>query len=58
VIDINDEIKSNVIGLRRESYLKLPDCIVAATARFLNIPLMTADVDFKSIKSTEVIIYE
>lgn len=34
------------------------DCIVAATARYLNVPVMTSDFDFKSIKSVEVIIYK
>jgi hypothetical protein len=39
VIDINDEIKLEVISIRKNSKLKFPDCIVMATARFLNLPL-------------------
>lgn len=58
VIDINEEIKREVISLRKKSKLKLPDCIVLATARFLSLPLITSDQDFKSISFTEIIIYE
>ncbi len=58
VIDINEEIKKEVISLRKKTRLKLPDCIVIGTARFLSLPLITSDTDFKSIGYTEVIIYE
>ena len=43
VIDINRRIKDYTIDLRRKYKLKLPDCIVAATAQFLTallLPLM------------------
>ncbi len=58
VIDINDEIKQDVILLRKTSKLKLPDSIVLATARFLSLPLITSDVDFKTTGFPEIIIYE
>lgn len=58
VIDINEEIKKEVISLRKKTRLKLPDCIVIATARFLSLPLITSDADFKSTGFSEVIIYE
>lgn len=58
VIDINEEIKQDVILLRKHSKLKLPDSIVLATARFLNVPLITSDADFKSTNYSEIIIYE
>jgi predicted nucleic acid-binding protein len=58
VIDINEEIKKEVISLRKNSKLKLPDSIVLATARFLSLPLITSDQVFKSIPFTEIIIYE
>ncbi len=58
VIDINEEIKKEVILLRKKTKLKLPDCIVLATARFLSLPLITSDQDFRSIPFTEIIIYE
>ena len=46
VIDINGEIKSEVIAIRKSSRLKLPDCIVLATARYLSLPLITSDKGF------------
>jgi predicted nucleic acid-binding protein len=58
VIDINEEIKQDVISIRKHSRLKLPDSIVLATARFLNLPLITSDADFKSTNYPEIIIYE
>lgn len=58
VIDINEEIKIEVIKLRRNNRLKLPDSIILATARFLNIPVITSDSDFRISDSSEVIIYD
>ncbi|OYQ34408.1 hypothetical protein CHU92_11690 [Flavobacterium cyanobacteriorum] len=43
IIDINASIKSAAINLRSNYKFKLPDSIVAATASFLNLPLVTAD---------------
>jgi predicted nucleic acid-binding protein len=58
VIDINEEIKQDVIFIRRHTRLKLPDSIVLATARFLGLALITSDADFKSTDYSEIIIYE
>lgn len=58
VIDINEEIKTEVISLRRTHKLKLPDSIILATALYLDLPLITADTDFKSIEHPQIIIYE
>ncbi len=41
VIDINRKIKDLTIDLRRKSKLKLPDTIVAATAYYMSLPLLT-----------------
>ena len=43
VIDLNTSIKKETIVLRRNSKLKLPDCIIVATAITLNATLLTAD---------------
>ncbi|MCK4640732.1 MAG: PIN domain-containing protein [Candidatus Marinimicrobia bacterium] len=58
IIDINESIKSHTIYLRTKYNLKLPDAIVAATARFLQIPLLTADRDFKKIIEIPILFYE
>jgi len=57
VIDINKEFKDITIEIRKDSNLKLPDCIIAATARFMNLPLITADSDFKSLENIPLVYY-
>lgn len=58
VIDINRKIKDLTIDLRRKSKLKPPDTIVAATAYYMSLPLLTADQQFKTINELDIIIYE
>ena len=49
VIDINQEIKQIYREIKQNHIIKLPDAIIAATAIYLDIPLMTFDKDFKNI---------
>lgn len=58
IVDITQEIKDLTIEFRRKSKLKLPDAIVAATAFYLQLPLLTADKQFRKVEELEVIIYE
>jgi predicted nucleic acid-binding protein len=58
VIDINDEIKRNTIRIRQKYSVKLPDSIIASTALFLEIPLLTADKDFDRISELNLALYE
>lgn len=58
VIDVNTEIKRLTIEFRKKYLLKLPDCIVAATSQYLDIPLITADKDFKKIEELNLVYYE
>jgi len=57
IIDINRKIKDYTINLREAGPLKLPDSIIAATSKFLNIALLTADQAFKNIKDIQVVLY-
>ena len=43
VIDLTSDVKNETVALRRAIKLKLPDCIVAATAIVLNARLLTSD---------------
>jgi len=43
IIDLTDDVKKETIALRRSTKLKLPDCIIAATASVLNAVLLTDD---------------
>ena len=45
VIDLTKTVKLETITLRRNTKLKLPDCIIAATAIALNAVLLTADAE-------------
>ena len=58
IMDIDNPIKSEVIRLRKEYTLKLPDCIVAATAIYLDLPLITSDKVFKKIEELNLMYYE
>jgi predicted nucleic acid-binding protein len=43
VIDLTSAVKKEAVAIRRSARLKLPDCIVVATAIVLNAVLLTAD---------------
>jgi predicted nucleic acid-binding protein len=58
IIDINDGIKKEVVHIRQKHNLKLPDCIIAATSISLDIPLLTADKDFKKITELNLVLFE
>jgi hypothetical protein len=47
---MNAPIKEKAIQIRKENPIKLPDCIIAATAEYLQAPLLTNDEHFKKIK--------
>ncbi len=58
VIDINTAIKSEVIQLRKAHKMKLPDCIIAASSIYMDIPLISADTYFKKIKELDFLYYQ
>lgn len=58
IIELTAAIKARVIGLRRQYRLKLPDAIVAATAQWLGVPLLTADKGFACIGSLDMILLD
>ena len=58
VINITEQIKKQTIEIRREHKVKLPDSIIAATSKYLDVPLITSDQGFKKISQIDVLIYE
>ena len=44
IMDIANDVKKESIALRRNTRLKLPDCIIAATSIVLDAILLTDDV--------------
>ena len=55
IIDVNPEIKKDCIELRSKYQLKLPDALIAATAKYLDIPLISADKTFNKIEEITLI---
>lgn len=58
IIDLNALTKNIVIDLKQVYNIKIPDAIVMATSLYLNIPLITADADFKKVDQISLIYYE
>ena len=56
IVDLLPEIKGRVKNLQQSTSLKLPDAIIAATALYLNLPLLTADKSFKQVNGLELIL--
>jgi predicted nucleic acid-binding protein len=58
VIDINSEIKRIYKEIKQNHIIKLPDAIVAATAIYLDIPLLTFDKGFKNVSNLKLIMLD
>jgi predicted nucleic acid-binding protein len=58
LIELIPAIKELTIRIRKKHRLKLPDAIIAATAIFLGIPLLTFDSDFAKIDEIDLILLE
>ena len=56
IIDLNQRIKEVAIDLRKRHGLKVPDCLIAATAIQLDVPLVSSDKHFERLKD-EVALY-
>ncbi len=56
ITDLEPRIKEIAIDLRRRFRMKLADSLIAATAVFLGIPLVTEDKHFKRLKE-EIALY-
>jgi predicted nucleic acid-binding protein len=56
IIDLNPEIKDLAIEIRQQFSIKTPDAIIAATSKFMQLPLVTFDKGFKKLKNIEIIL--
>ena len=56
IVNLSENIKRIAISIKQNHTLKIPDAIIAATSIYLNLPLLTADKDFKKIKELELIL--
>lgn len=57
-ININNYIKQETIRIRKTYNMKLPDSIIIATAIYLDLPLITSDIEFKKVEDLTLILYE
>ncbi len=58
IINFNEDIKQQTIRLKQKYSIKLPDAIIASTAIFYKIPLITSDKGFGKITEIELILLE
>lgn len=58
IVPLNSSIKQHYVQIRKQYHLKLPDAIVAATALSLNLPLITSDKQFRTVKELNLLYYE
>ena len=58
IIELNEEIKSIYINLRKKYRIKLGDAATAATTVFLDLPLMSADKGFDKIEELQLTFYK
>jgi predicted nucleic acid-binding protein len=58
IIDLNSDIKNIVVEIRKKYRIKLPDAIIAGSASYLNIPLITSDAVFSKMPEVSTLIYE
>lgn len=58
LVQLDEAVKSETISLRKAYNLKLPDCIIAATAITWNLTLISADKQFEQIKNLPLELYK
>ena len=58
VITYQPELKDIIISIRSKKKLKLPDAMIAATAIYLNVPLVSADKGFNNIEGLDLVLHD
>lgn len=53
-VTFNSDIKEIAIHLKQQYVIKLPDAIVAASALYMSLPLVTADKSFRKIDGLDI----
>ena len=56
IFELTGEIRKLAIELRQQNRIKTPDAIIAATALYLQLPLVTSDKGFKNIPDLNLIL--
>ena len=58
IIDLNHTIKEIAISIKQKYSIELSDAIIAATAKALDLQLVTADKGFKKIEGIDIVILD
>ena len=58
IVSLSENIKRVTIQLKQNYTIKIPDAIIAATSIYLNLPLLTADKEFKKIKELDLLLIQ
>jgi hypothetical protein len=58
VVGLNQEVKNLTIALRKSTRQKVPDTIIAASAIYHKVPLITADKNFSRFEMLDLILFE
>jgi predicted nucleic acid-binding protein len=58
IVKYSDEFKEDIIKVRSQKKLKLPDAIIVSLAITLGLPLVTADKALKNIEGLDLIFYK
>jgi predicted nucleic acid-binding protein len=56
IFELTAEIRKLAIEIRQQKKIKTPDAIIAATAMYLQIPIVSSDKGFKNISGIELIL--
>jgi len=58
IIKLTNNIKETAISLKQKYSVKIPDAIIAATAKNFDLPLITADMDLKKIEGVNILLLD
>lgn len=56
IFELTSEIRKLAIEIRQQKQIKTPDAIIAATAKYLQIPIVSSDKGLKNIPGIELIL--
>ena len=57
IVTLSPEVKLMYVALRKKYHLKLVDAVIAATSIALELPLITADKQFSTVKELQLLQY-
>ena len=58
LLELSQPIKEKTILLKQQYKIRLPDAIIAATADYLGIPLLTFDKGFSKLSEIDILLLE